>query len=587
MTLLWPLLALAAALLAARATAAPPWGRALAAATVALLPYWKIDLGYAEGLLAVLLLAALGEVPRLGSSRFAPFRLALFLTLAAWTKQEGAVAARRSGGSPRSVPAGASRRSRGRLDGASRHPAVAARRGPLRSGARLPVFALSSFSLSSLATAGRTLFHDAILPQAPWLARGSSPARPRPCHAPSPARGPRRRRALRGGARLVVRLHPARPRLARLLVVGPAGVRDRRASGSRSRGGRGRTLRGRAARAYGLRAPRAGACQGWRGIARGSKRRTASSSVSRGVPSAGRCPRIRSAKASVSWTRASSRDSSGSAPSRFPSFFAVRPEDEGEVRVRRRREAERALERDLPGRGREEVRAPDDPGDALLRVVDDDGELVGERAVGPLHDEVADRDGDVFGKRTEEKIIESEETSRGAEAKSAGCLALRQPRAARAGVDQPPAVGRVAFVAGSGCRGCPREIRPRARAGVDDLLSSKKLQAPLRRARFARTERRPPRPTSGRTARATGGSRRPRPARRGPHRDPPSGRAIARRRPGRRATTRRLRRGSRGGAAPSGTGRSGRWRPAASRKSTEGQGCAEAGKGGGARSGSR
>ena len=92
-TLLWPLLALAAALLAARATAAPPWGRALAAATVALLPYWKIDLGYAEGLLAVLLLAALGEVPRLGSSRFAPLRLALFLTLAAWTKQEGAVAA--------------------------------------------------------------------------------------------------------------------------------------------------------------------------------------------------------------------------------------------------------------------------------------------------------------------------------------------------------------------------------------------------------------------------------------------------------------------------------------------------------------
>ncbi len=171
-TLLWPLLALAAALLAARATAAPPWGRALAAATVALLPYWKIDLGYAEGLLAVLLLAALGEVPRLGSSRFAPFRLALFLTLAAWTKQEGAVAAAVVAGLlvlSRQVRAGVLVAVSTGLLAILPWRLVVGRFDP---GARLPVFALSSFSLSSLATAGRTLFHDAILPQAPWLLGG-------------------------------------------------------------------------------------------------------------------------------------------------------------------------------------------------------------------------------------------------------------------------------------------------------------------------------------------------------------------------------------------------------------------------------
>ncbi len=91
--LLWPLLALGAALLAARATAGPPWARGAAAAAVALLPYWRVWPGYAEGLLAVFLLAALGELPRLGGSPAAPIRLTLFLVLACWTKQEGAVAA--------------------------------------------------------------------------------------------------------------------------------------------------------------------------------------------------------------------------------------------------------------------------------------------------------------------------------------------------------------------------------------------------------------------------------------------------------------------------------------------------------------
>jgi hypothetical protein len=40
--LLWPLLALAAALLAARATEGPSWAKAAAAAALALLPYWRL-----------------------------------------------------------------------------------------------------------------------------------------------------------------------------------------------------------------------------------------------------------------------------------------------------------------------------------------------------------------------------------------------------------------------------------------------------------------------------------------------------------------------------------------------------------------
>ncbi|MGE5345487.1 MAG: hypothetical protein ACM3JH_05985, partial [Acidithiobacillales bacterium] len=91
--LLWPLLALAAALLAARATEGPPWTKAGAAAAVALLPYWRAWPGYAEGLLAVFLVGAIGESSRLTRSRAAPVRLALFLVLACWTKQEGTIAA--------------------------------------------------------------------------------------------------------------------------------------------------------------------------------------------------------------------------------------------------------------------------------------------------------------------------------------------------------------------------------------------------------------------------------------------------------------------------------------------------------------
>jgi hypothetical protein len=93
-TLLWPILALVASLLAMRATSAERPERILAGAAIALLPYFQTPayVGYAEALLVVLLLAALAETDRLESPA-ATLRLALFLSLATLTKNEGLLAA--------------------------------------------------------------------------------------------------------------------------------------------------------------------------------------------------------------------------------------------------------------------------------------------------------------------------------------------------------------------------------------------------------------------------------------------------------------------------------------------------------------
>jgi hypothetical protein len=95
-TPLWPVLVLGASLLAVRAARSQgvAWPFALlAGAAVSLLPYWRRYPGYAEGLLIVLLLAAASEAARAGEDSGALARLSLFLTLAAWTKPEGLVAA--------------------------------------------------------------------------------------------------------------------------------------------------------------------------------------------------------------------------------------------------------------------------------------------------------------------------------------------------------------------------------------------------------------------------------------------------------------------------------------------------------------
>jgi hypothetical protein len=166
---LWPLLALSAALLAARAVRGPAWARAGAAAFIALLPYWRIYPGYAEGLLAVLLLASVGELDRLDETPAATFRLAALLTLACWTKQEGAVAAI-------AVSAGlllAGRRKAGLVTGLSSVAfgilpwlLVLVLRGP---GISRADYVLWRASLGKLATASEALLSLALLPNLAWL----------------------------------------------------------------------------------------------------------------------------------------------------------------------------------------------------------------------------------------------------------------------------------------------------------------------------------------------------------------------------------------------------------------------------------
>ncbi len=95
LTPLWPALSLLACLLAMRATRGETPARLLAGAGVALLPYYRSALyrGYAEALLLVFVLAALGERDRLGDSAAARTRFVLFIALAVATKQEGLVIA--------------------------------------------------------------------------------------------------------------------------------------------------------------------------------------------------------------------------------------------------------------------------------------------------------------------------------------------------------------------------------------------------------------------------------------------------------------------------------------------------------------
>lgn len=92
-TPLWPVLVLIASVFAVRsARAAGPWAL-LAGAAVSLLPYWTRYPGYAEGLLAVFVLAAAAQTRRFDEEPGSAVRLAIFLTLAAWTKPEGIAAA--------------------------------------------------------------------------------------------------------------------------------------------------------------------------------------------------------------------------------------------------------------------------------------------------------------------------------------------------------------------------------------------------------------------------------------------------------------------------------------------------------------
>jgi len=187
-TPLWPALALSASLLAMRAARsmrlAAPFAL-LAGAAVSLLPYWRRYPGYAEGLLVVFVLAALAEVRRFDEEPGAGVRIAVFLTLAAWAKPEGLVAALAAA----AVLAFARRRRAALLVAlsavlfaAAPWALVISRLAP----GKLPTaFALSSFSAASLAGALGALVSEAA-PHAGWAAAGAlllafAPATRRAC----------------------------------------------------------------------------------------------------------------------------------------------------------------------------------------------------------------------------------------------------------------------------------------------------------------------------------------------------------------------------------------------------------------------
>jgi hypothetical protein len=170
-TPLWPALTLSASLLAVWAArsmrVAAPFAL-LAGAAVSLLPYWRRYPGYAEGLLVVFVLAALAQIRRVDEPR-AGVRIAIFLTLAAWTKPEGLVAA---------LAAAAilvfARRTRAALHLALSTVLLAAAPWALvisRLAQKRPptAFALSSFSVASLAGALGALASE-VAPHAGWIA---------------------------------------------------------------------------------------------------------------------------------------------------------------------------------------------------------------------------------------------------------------------------------------------------------------------------------------------------------------------------------------------------------------------------------
>jgi len=171
-TPLWPALTLSASLLAVWAArsmrVAAPFAL-LAGAAVSLLPYWRRYPGYAEGLLVVFVLSALAQLGRFDEEPGAGIRIAIFLTLAAWTKPEGLVAALAAA----AVLVFARRRRAALLVAlsavlfaAAPWALVVSRLAPTRPPTD---FALSSFSVASLAGAVGAFASEAA-PYAGWAA---------------------------------------------------------------------------------------------------------------------------------------------------------------------------------------------------------------------------------------------------------------------------------------------------------------------------------------------------------------------------------------------------------------------------------
>ena len=76
-------------------------------------------------------------------------------------------------------------------------------------------------------------------------------------------------------------------------------------------------------------------------------------------------------------------------PGQFAELLAVGVGCHGDMLVARRRESEQALQPDLPASRVHQVDSADDFGDALLMVIHDDRQVIGDESVAAPHDEIA------------------------------------------------------------------------------------------------------------------------------------------------------------------------------------------------------
>ena len=164
------------------------------------------------------------------------------------------------------------------------------------------------------------------------------------------------------------------------------------------------------------------------------------------------------------------------------------------MHVSRPRVAEQALQQDLPRRGGEQVRAAHHVGDALLEVIHDDGELVGEEAVGAPHDKIADLAGEVLLDPALKGVIECghlivhphadrarRSSRRKAAAASAGVDRLTRERKGRVG-DFPPRAGAAEH------RLLALQTRQRRVVGCTAAALEHDLPIPFEAVRFERPE---------------------------------------------------------------------------------------------------
>ena len=147
------------------------------------------------------------------------------------------------------------------------------------------------------------------------------------------------------------------------------------------------------------------------------------------------------------------------APWRLLSFFLSVPNSSGMCRNVRHRSAQRLVDDDLLGRVAEVVVAADHVRDLHGHVVDDDSQVVGDGAVGALHDEVADR-GVVELHRIAQHVVEDRLAGRHVHAQREG-LARRPVRRSTSSARERPAPA--ASTPRRASRPAPPGARPRAR----------------------------------------------------------------------------------------------------------------------------